>query len=92
MGVLYPEPFGSDVCRFRCSADAGYTETMQTVDPLGLVSLDPWLAPFSDALRRRSAHYERLRALIDETGGVLGPISLVHEWFGFTRGEDKGLP
>ena len=65
---------------------------MQTDDPLGLISLDPWLAPFTDALRRRHAHYERLRAAIDETGGLKGPISRGHEFFGFNRGEQHGQP
>ncbi len=63
---------------------------MHTDAPLGLISLDPWLAPFADALRRRAAQYERLRAAADETGGLLGPISLGHEWFGVTRGERDG--
>ena len=68
----------------------GYTTPMQTDDLLGLISLDPWLTPYADALRRRRAHYERLRAAMDETGGLLGPISLGHEFFGFTRGEWNG--
>ena len=61
-------------------------------DSLGLIALDPWLAPYADALRRRSAHYERLRAAIDDTGGLTGPISLGHEFFGFHRGEQNGEP
>ena len=65
---------------------------MQTDDPLGLISLDPWLAPFADVLRRRQAQYGRLRAAIDETGGLLGSISTGHEFFGFTRGEQNGRP
>ena len=65
---------------------------MQTDDPLGLISLDPWLAPYADALRRRQAQYVRLRAAIDETGGLLGPISLGHQFFGFNRGELNGVP
>ena len=63
---------------------------MQTDDPLGLISLDPWLAPYADVLRRRQAHYARLRAAIDETGGLLGPISQGHQFFGFNRGERGG--
>ena len=65
---------------------------MQTDAPLGLISLDPWLAPFADVLRRRQSHSARLRAAIDETGGLLGPISLGHEFFGITRGERGGQP
>ena len=65
---------------------------MQTDDPLGLISLDPWLAPYADALRRRGAHYARLRASIDETGGLTGAVSLGHRFFGFNRGEKDGEP
>ena len=65
---------------------------MQTDASLGLVSLDPWLAPYADVLRRRQGQYARLRAAIDETGGLLGSISLGHEFFGITRGEQDGQP
>jgi 1,4-alpha-glucan branching enzyme len=77
-----------------CSAPlpAGYTQTMQTDAPLGLISLDPWLAPYADALRRRQGHYMRLRSAIEETGGLLGPISLGCQFFGFNRGEKDGVP
>ena len=70
----------------------GYTRDMQTEDSLGLIALDPWLAPFADALRRRQAHYARTRQAIDETGGLLGPISTGHRFFGFNRGEMDGRP
>jgi 1,4-alpha-glucan branching enzyme len=46
-----------------------------------------------DALRARDAHYQSLRANIDkDLGGLLGPISRGHEYFGFTRGERDGQP
>ena len=62
---------------------------MQT-DALGLLRLDPWLAPYADQLRQRQEHYARLRAAIDAAGGLTGPISLGHHFFGFTRGEQDG--
>ena len=65
---------------------------METDRPLGLLALDPWLAPYAYQLRRRQAHYVRLRAAIDETGGLLGPISQGHHFLGFTRGERDGQP
>ena len=65
---------------------------MQIDAPLGLISLDPWLAPYADVLRRRQGRYARLRAAIDETGGLLGPMSLGHEFFGITRGEQDRQP
>ena len=63
---------------------------MQTSDPTHLIALDPWLAPYADRLRQRVAHYEATRAGIEQTGGLLGPISQGHHYFGFTRGERDG--
>ena len=63
---------------------------MDTDHTLGLLALDPWLAPYAYQLRQRQAHYERLRAAIDGTGGLLGPISSGHHFFGFTRGDHDG--
>ena len=60
---------------------------MQTTDPTRLIALDPWLAPFTEQLRQRQAHYESVRAAIEQAGGLLGPISEGHHYFGFTRGE-----
>ena len=63
---------------------------MDTDQPLALLALDPWLAPYAYQLRQRQAHYGRLRAAIDATGGLLGPISSGHHFFGFTRGDRDG--
>ena len=63
---------------------------MQSDEPLGLLSLDPWLAPYAYQLHQRQARYARLRASIDATGGLLGSISAGHHFFGFTRGELDG--
>jgi len=67
-----------------------YNIPMDTDQTLGLLALDPWLAPFAYQLRQRRAQYERLRASIDGTGGLLGTISQGHHFFGFTRGEQDG--
>ena len=64
---------------------------MQTDEPLVLLTLDPWLAPYAYQLNQRQAHYERLRAAIEESGGLTGPISQGHHFFGFTRGEQDGI-
>lgn len=61
-------------------------------DGTGLIAIDPWLAPFADALRWRQRHYQALRQTIEGTGGLLGPISQGHHFFGFTRGERDGAP
>ena len=63
---------------------------MDTDHTSGLLALDPWLAPYAYQLRQRRAHYERLRAAIDDAGGLLGPISTGHHFFGFTRGTRDG--
>ena len=67
-----------------------YNIPMDTDQTLGLLALDPWLAPFAYQLRQRRAQCERLRASIDGTGGLLGTISQGHRFFGFTRGEQDG--
>ena len=63
---------------------------MQTDTLPGLISLDPWLTPFADALRRRQAHYAHFHAVLAQSGGLLGEISRGHHFFGFTRGERGG--
>ncbi|MBV9850901.1 MAG: alpha amylase C-terminal domain-containing protein [Armatimonadetes bacterium] len=65
---------------------------MQTDNPPGLVALDPWLAPYAEDIRRRQAHYDAARAALDQNGGLLGPISQGHHYFGFTRGARDGAP
>lgn len=61
-------------------------------DGTGLVALDPWLEPFSHPLRERHARYQSMRSRIEADGGLLGPVSLGHHYFGFTRGEQDGQP
>jgi 1,4-alpha-glucan branching enzyme len=58
----------------------------------GLINLDPWLEPYTDLVRRRFDDYQSVRSRIDEEGGLLGPISQGHRYFGFTRGERDGAP
>ena len=59
-------------------------------DGAGLVAIDPWLAPYSDRLRDRYAHYLWVRSQIEADGGLLGPISQGHGIFGLNRGENNG--
>ncbi len=61
-------------------------------DGTGLIAIDPWLAPYSDRLRDRFAHYQWVRARITADGGLLGPISQGHRIFGLNRGEHQGVP
>lgn len=59
-------------------------------DGTGLIALDTWLAPYADRLRERFAHYQRMRAQIEHTGGLLGPVSEGHHYYGLNRGEKDG--
>src|SRR3954451_14847836 len=57
-----------------------------------LIDLDPWLEPYANLVRQRFDEYQSVRSRIDEEGGLLGPISQGHHYFGFTRGEQGGAP
>ena len=59
-------------------------------DGAALIDTDPLLKPYRSQLRERFAHYQRFKAEIEKTGGVLGEISQGHRYFGFTRGEHIG--
>jgi 1,4-alpha-glucan branching enzyme len=59
-------------------------------DGTALVDYDPWLAPYSESLRHRFNHYRRMLSRIDSTGGLMGPMSQGHHYFGFTRGTRDG--
>ena len=61
-------------------------------DGTGLIANDPWLEPHADNLRRRHKHYQQTLARIEAAGGLLGPVSQGHHYFGFTRGENNGQP
>src|SRR5947208_16748150 len=61
-------------------------------DGTGLIALDPWLAPYTDRLRDRHAHYWWMRSQIEMDGGLLGPISLGHQIFGLNRAVHEGEP
>lgn len=59
---------------------------------IGLIDQDPWLEPYADRLLERDTRYHAARATIEEHGGLLGPISQGHHYFGFNRGEKDGAP
>ena len=64
--------------------------TSKTVDDTALIKTDPLLKPYRAQLRERFAHYQRFKAEIEKTGGILGEISQGHQYFGFNRGENVG--
>ena len=57
-----------------------------------LVKFDPWLEPYRPGLRERHALYAAALARIDAAGGLLGPVSLGHTYFGLNRGTHDGQP
>lgn len=68
------------------------TEIKPRLDGTGLLAHDPWLEPHTDNLRRRFRHYQETLGKIEQAGGLLGPVSQGHHYFGFTRGENHGQP
>ena len=64
--------------------DAGRTTGVDA-----LIAVDGWLAPYADRLHGRAAQYQAARDTIKAHGGLLGPISLGHQYFGFNRGEQN---
>ena len=67
-----------------------HTLTSKTPDGTALIETDLLLKPYTAQLRERFAHYQRFKAEIEKTGGILGEISQGHQYFGFTRGENDG--
>jgi 1,4-alpha-glucan branching enzyme len=56
----------------------------------GLVQSDPTLQSHAGAIRHRRDRYIDRLAQIETQGGLLGPISQGHDYFGFHRGEHEG--
>jgi 1,4-alpha-glucan branching enzyme len=65
---------------------------MDNNNRLGIVASDPWLEPYESRIRDRMGHYQYHKSLIDAHGGLLGPISQGHHYFGLNRGEKDGQP
>ena len=61
-------------------------------DGTGLIAHDPWLEPHAGNLRHRFKHYRETLSKIEQAGGLLGPVSQGHHYFGFTRGWHQGQP
>src|SRR4051794_18165112 len=64
------------------------TKEAPKTDGTELIKFDPWLEPYAPALRDRYSHYQWVHSRIDETGGIMGPVSQGHHYFGFNRGKD----
>ncbi|TVY47288.1 1,4-alpha-glucan-branching enzyme [Lachnellula occidentalis] len=60
-------------------------------DGTGVVQLDPWLAPFKDALRERYSKAQKWIKTLDETEGGLEKFSRGTEKFGFNLDKDNNI-
>ena len=69
------------------------TATMEKpTDGTAIVQIDPTLGPYSHQLRERHAYYLSVKRKIEDAGGLLGPVSQGHKYFGLNRGELYGRP
>ena len=66
--------------------------TNATADGTKLIQYDPWLEPYRPQLRERQAHYTAALARLDAAGGLDGPVSHGHEYFGLNRGTFHDKP
>ncbi|WVQ80844.1 1,4-alpha-glucan-branching enzyme [Cryptococcus sp. DSM 104549] len=60
-------------------------------DGTGVVTIDPWLEPFSDSLRKRYAAFAEQRAAIDKHEGGLAHFSEGYKTMGFQVDGDGGV-
>ncbi|MCJ1450311.1 alpha-1,4-glucan branching enzyme [Mycoblastus sanguinarius] len=60
-------------------------------DGTGVVQLDPWLEPFTDALRSRYSHAQKWIKTINDTEGGLDKFSRGFEKFGFVAHENGDI-
>ncbi|HVT87794.1 MAG TPA: alpha-amylase family glycosyl hydrolase [Tepidisphaeraceae bacterium] len=63
------------------------TQTVARQDGTALIKGDAYLEPYAPQLRERFAYHQAALAKIQQDGGLLGPISQGHRYFGFNRGQ-----
>ncbi len=56
-----------------------------------IVDGDPWLEPYRAVVDLREHYYGSVLYQIEQAGGLMGPISQGHQYFGLNRGESEGL-
>jgi 1,4-alpha-glucan branching enzyme len=59
-------------------------------DGTGLIALDPWLAPYAGALRRRYTLYRDMLFTLTQGQTSLANFATGHMHYGFTRGSQRG--
>lgn len=80
----------SKVPTFKTEVEPGRVLTMPT-DGTGVVVLDPWLEPFTGALRHRFALYEKYKKNIEESAGGYDKFTKGYEYFGFHVQQDNSV-
>ncbi|ODO09900.1 1,4-alpha-glucan-branching enzyme [Cryptococcus amylolentus CBS 6273] len=60
-------------------------------DGTGVVTLDPWLEPFSNSLKERYAAYQKQRSVIDKHEGGLAKFSEGYKTMGFQVDAEGGV-
>ncbi len=60
------------------------------IDGTGLITLDPYLEPYTNHLRARHAHYRQTNQRLIDIAGSLPNFATGHQYFGLTRGQHDG--
>jgi Carbohydrate-binding module 48 (Isoamylase N-terminal domain) len=76
--------------KFQTEVEPGRVLTMPT-DGTGVAVLDPWLEPFTGALRHRYALYQKYKKMIEESGGGYENFTKGYEYFGFHVQKDNSV-
>jgi 1,4-alpha-glucan branching enzyme len=59
---------------------------LKVCDPTRLIAIDPWLAPYERPLHERCDYFRTAMGRLDASGGLLGQVSVGHQYFGLNRG------
>jgi 1,4-alpha-glucan branching enzyme len=66
--------------------------TTHAPDGTGLITIDPWLAPYAGELRARYARYRNMLSRLTAHHANLASFATAHHHLGFTRGDHAGTP
>ncbi|KAI8580360.1 hypothetical protein K450DRAFT_238150 [Umbelopsis ramanniana AG] len=76
--------------KFQTEVEPGRVLTMPT-DGTGVAVLDPWLEPFTGALRHRYALFQKYKKMINESGGGYENFTKGYDYFGFHVQKDNSV-
>jgi hypothetical protein len=80
----------TDVPTFKAEIEPGRVLTMPA-DGTGVAVLDPWLEPFTGALRHRFALYQKYKKMIEDSAGGYEKFTKGYEYFGFHVQKDNSV-